>query len=123
MLEAVALWRGEPTELASADWALPEVESRRAKVGALATRAGELLLAHGDADRAREMALLALDVDAWSDRAHHLVVRAHAAEGQWRAAQAAVADYGDALREVGVGDEEVLRRLADLEGVVGTLTP
>ena len=46
---------------------------------ALAARAGELLLAQGDADRARELGELALEVDAWSDRAHHLVVRAHAA--------------------------------------------
>ncbi len=123
MVEAVALWRGEPIDLAAADWALPDVEARRAKVAALAARAGELLLAHGDADRAREMGEVALDVDAWSDRAHHLVVRAHAAVGHRRAAHAAVAGYGVALREVGLRDDEVRRRLADLEAVVGTLTP
>jgi LuxR family transcriptional regulator, maltose regulon positive regulatory protein len=122
MLQAVELWRGEPTELAAADWALPDVEARRAKVGVLAGRAGELLLAQGDADRARELGELALEVDAWSDRAHHLVVRALAATGDRRAAHAAVARYGEALREVGVRDAEVRQRLDDLGSVIGTLT-
>jgi DNA-binding SARP family transcriptional activator len=123
MIEAVALWRGEPIDLAAADWALTDVEARRAKLAALATRAGELLLAHGDADRAREMGEVALGVDAWSDRAHHVVVRAHATVGHRRAAHAAVAGYGLALREIGLRDDEVRRRLADLEAVVGTLAP
>ena len=123
MLQAVELWRGEPTELAAADWALPDVEARRAKVGALAGRAGELLLAQGDADRARELGEVALGVDAWSDRAHHLVVRALAATGDRRAAHAAVARYGEALREVGIRDAEVRQRLDDLRSVIGTLTP
>jgi DNA-binding SARP family transcriptional activator len=123
MLEAVALWRDEPTDLAAADWALPEVEARRTKLGALATRAGELLLAHGDADRALEMGEIALGVDAWSDRAHHVVVRAHATVGHRRAAHAAVAGYGTALREIGLRDDEVRRRLADLEAAVGALVP
>jgi LuxR family transcriptional regulator, maltose regulon positive regulatory protein len=123
MVEAVALWRSEPIDLAGAEWALPDVEARRAKLGALATRAGELLLAHGDADRAREMGEVALGVDAWSDRAHHLVVRAHATVGHRRAAHEAVAGYGTALREIGLRDDEVRRRLADLEAAVGALAP
>ena len=123
MVEAVGLWRGEPIDLAMADWALPDVEARRTKLAALATRAGELLLAHGDADRAREMGEIALGVDAWSDRAHHVVVRAHATVGDRRAAPAAIAGYGGALREIGVRDEKVRRRLADLEAIVGTLAP
>lgn len=122
MVEAVALWRGEPIDLA-ADWALPDIEGRRAKLVTLATRAGELLLAHGDADRAGEMGEVALGVDAWSDRAHHLVVRAHATVGHRRAAHAAVAGYGIALREIGLRDDDVRRRLADLEAIVGTLAP
>ena len=69
------------------------------------------------------MAEVALGVDAWSDRAHHLVVRAHATVGHRRAAHAAVAGYGIALREVGLRDDEVRRRLADLEAVVGALSP
>ncbi len=123
MVEAVELWRGEPIDLAVADWALPDVEARRTKLAALATRAGELLLAHGDADRAREMGEVALGVDAWSDRAHHVVVRAHATVGHRRAARAAVAGYGNALREIGLRDDEISRRLADLEALVGTLAP
>jgi DNA-binding SARP family transcriptional activator len=123
MLDAVALWRGEPTELAAADWALPDVEARRAKVAAIAARAGELVLAHGDADRARDLGEIALGVDAWSDRAHRLLVRAHATVGRRRAARDAVEGYGTALREVGMRDDEVRERLAELEAVVGMLTP
>lgn len=123
MLEAVALWRGEPTELATAEWALPGVESRRARLATLAARAGELVLAHGDADRARELGEIALGVDAWSDRAHQLVVRAHATVGRRRAARQAVSGYGTALREIGMPDDEVRQRLTDLESVVAMLAP
>ena len=123
MLEAVGLWRGEPTELAGAGWALAEVEARRAKVAVLAQRAGELLLAQGHADQARELGELALGVDAWSDRAHHLVVRAHATAGRSRAARTAIAGYGEALVELGLGDDEVRRRLADLARAVESAAP
>lgn len=123
MVEAVALWRGEPTDLAGADWALADVEARRARLAELATRAGELLLAHGDADRAREMAEVALGVDAWSDRSHHLVVRAHATVGRRRAARASIAAYGSVLHELGLRDDEVRQRIAQLEDLVDTLAP
>lgn len=118
MLDALDLWRGEPTEVAAADWAIAEVEARRARVAGLAERAGVLLLAQGHAERAARLGELALAVDPWADGAHELVVRAHAATGRRRAARAAATAYGDALRELGLGDDEIRRRLRRVERAI-----
>jgi DNA-binding SARP family transcriptional activator/transcriptional regulator with XRE-family HTH domain len=57
---AVELWRGEPTELASEPWAVVAVGQRRIRFAATATRAGELLLAQGNAECAQALAREAL---------------------------------------------------------------
>lgn len=101
MRRAVTLWRGDPSELASEDWALTDVEERRIRVVELATRAGELLLAKDQPDEARQMGEAALRVDPWSERAHKIVVAAHTALGHDRAAQQARARYSAALDELG----------------------
>jgi len=101
MLDAVRLWRGHPNELASNDWALPAVEDRRQRFVAMATRAGELLLARGAHDEGRRMAEAALEGDPWSDRAFHLVIAAHQAAGQHHAARSARHRYERAKRELG----------------------
>ena len=111
MLDAVALWRGDPTELAAEDWALPEVEQRRARLASLATRAGELLLASEGAERAAELGEVALGVDPWFDRAHRLVVQAHAASGDRGAARRALDRYRQALVDVGVRPDDASRTL------------
>jgi DNA-binding SARP family transcriptional activator len=124
MLEAVALWRGEPTELAASEWALPGIEERRARLASLATRAGELLLARGgSAEQAGELGEVARRVDPWSDRAHHLVVRAHAAAGRRRSALDAIASYGAALREIGLPADDVHHRLDELRALVDAPVP
>jgi DNA-binding SARP family transcriptional activator len=102
MREAVALWRGDPSELAANDWALPDVEERRLRMVQMATRAGELLLARGDAEAARQMAEAALRCDPWGERAHHVVVAAHRAAGHHRAALSAEQRYREVLVELGV---------------------
>jgi DNA-binding SARP family transcriptional activator len=89
MREAVELWRVEPGELALHDWALPEVEARRVRVVRMAARAGELLLARGEPDEARRLAEVALANDPWWEPAHRVVVAAHEAVGDRRAADAA----------------------------------
>jgi LuxR family transcriptional regulator, maltose regulon positive regulatory protein len=101
MLEAVRLWRGYPSELALNDWALPAVEERRLRLVSMACRAGELLLAHGEHDEARQLAETALDSDPWCERAHHVVIAAHEAAGQHRAARSARHRYDDVRRELG----------------------
>ena len=115
-LGAVDLWRGEPTELVSEPWAVPLVEQRRLRFAAVATRAGELLLAHGDADRARALAERALAIDPWLEAAHRLVVAAHRATGDDLAARRALGRYREAIDDLGLGPDEatlIVERLLD----------
>jgi LuxR family transcriptional regulator, maltose regulon positive regulatory protein len=120
MHRAVALWRGDPSELANEDWALPEVEERRLRLVDLASRAGELSLAKGQPEDARRCGQLALSVDPWSERAHYLVVAGHHAAGDDHAARRALERYHDRLHELGIDpatDTGMLQRLAgQLEG-------
>jgi DNA-binding SARP family transcriptional activator len=115
-LGAVELWRGEPTELVSGPWAVPLIEGRRLRFAAVATRAGELLLAHGDVERARALADRALAVDPWLESAHRLVVAAHRTTGDDLAARRALGRYREAIRDLGLGPDEatlMIERLLD----------
>jgi LuxR family transcriptional regulator, maltose regulon positive regulatory protein len=115
-LGAVDLWRGEPTELVSEPWAVPVVEQRRLRFAAVATRAGELLLAHGDAARAQSLAERALAIDPWLESAHRLVVAAHRATGDDLAARRALGRYREAIADLGLGPDEatlMVERLLD----------
>jgi DNA-binding SARP family transcriptional activator len=100
MTRAIGLWRGDPLELAAYDWALPEVEERTYRLVTMASRAGELLLARGDADEARHLAETALRHDPWCERAHRVVVSAHDATGHHHAARDAQQRYQEALTEL-----------------------
>jgi LuxR family maltose regulon positive regulatory protein len=71
-LRAVELWRGEPTELASEPWAVVAVGQRRIRFAATATRAGELLLAQGNAECAQALARLALTAHPGLEAARRL---------------------------------------------------
>jgi DNA-binding SARP family transcriptional activator len=115
-LVAVDLWRGEPTELVSEPWAVPIVEQRRLRFAAVATRAGELLLAHGDAERAHALADRALAIDPWLESAHRLVVAAHRTAGDDLAARRALGRYREAIRDLGLSPDEatlMVERLLD----------
>ena len=115
-LGAVDLWRGEPTELVSEPWAVPLVEQRRLRFAAVATRAGELLLAHGEAERAHALADRALAIDPWMESAHRLVVAAHRATGDDLAARRALGRYREAIHDLGFGPDEatlMVERLLD----------
>ena len=113
--QAVDLWRDDPTELALQEWALPDIEERRLRLVQMAARAGELLLARDDPDEARRMGQAALRCDPWCERAHHVVVAAHLAGGQHRAARDALGRYREALAELGLSPDESARKLAPLE--------
>lgn len=116
--QAVALWRGDPSELANEDWALPEVEERRVRLIDLANRAGELSLAKGRPEDARRLGQLALSVDPWSERAHYLVVAGHHAAGDDRAARHALERYHDRLDELGLNPTTATPMLLRLEAAV-----
>ena len=122
MEKAVARWRGDPAELASEDWALADVEDRRMQVVELAARAGELHLAKGAPDAARQVAEAALRVDPWCDRAHRSVVAAHVALGDHSATSRALQRYRAALQEVGVSAAEARREAAQLAASLGVGT-
>jgi LuxR family transcriptional regulator, maltose regulon positive regulatory protein len=120
MREAVDLWRGDPSELATDQWAVGEVEERRLRLADLANRTGELLLAKGEPAAARRVAQVTLGIDPWSERAHYVVISADIAEGNHRAAQQALRRYQDAMHELGVDTsasaslvERLTRRLQD----------
>jgi DNA-binding SARP family transcriptional activator len=115
-LRAVELWRGEPTDLVSQPWALAPLEERRRRFAALATRAGELLLARGSAEGAQALAERALAVDPWLEAAHRLVVAANHALGDDLSARRALTRYRDAVREIGLDPDEstlMIERLLD----------
>jgi two-component SAPR family response regulator len=114
MRAAVALWRDDPSELAAESWAVAEVEERRLRVVTLAVRAGELLLASGEPDEARHLGAVALRVDPWSPRAHHVVVSALAALDDTAAARRALDRYRDTLTELGVRPADQARKLEPL---------
>ena len=115
-LTAVDLWRGEPTELLSDEWALAPFEQRRRQFTLVATRAGELLLARGRFDRVHALAEAALALDPWLEPAHRLVVAGHRAAGFNLAAQQALRRYREAVRELGMSPDQatlMVERLVD----------
>ncbi len=114
MQQAVALWRGQPSELAGNDWALPDVEGRRRRLVGLAARASELLLARDEPDEARRTAETALRVDPWSERSHHVVVAAHIAAGDEGAAHRAIDQYRGTLEELSLTPAEVALKVGRL---------
>ncbi|HMG41166.1 MAG TPA: BTAD domain-containing putative transcriptional regulator [Acidimicrobiales bacterium] len=119
MRAAVALWRGDPTELAGEEWALPEVEQRRQRLVAMACRAGELLLARGEPDEAEELAAAALQADIWSERGHHVSVAAHVARRDDRGVRAALDRYDTALVDLGLVAADRASRLRELAAAAG----
>ena len=105
-LHAVELWRGEPTELLSDQWAVAAFEQRRRRFTTVATRAGELLMARGRFDEAQVLAEQALAIDPWLEAAHRLVVAAHRAAGFGLSAQRALRRYREAIGELGLTPDQ-----------------
>jgi DNA-binding SARP family transcriptional activator len=102
---ALALWRGDYLTDVYDDWAVPERDRLRARFLAASVRAGELLLARGDIDRALLMGTRALEAEPWSEMAHRLVLAAHVARGDRASARRALDRCYQALDELGVEPE------------------
>jgi LuxR family maltose regulon positive regulatory protein len=117
-LEAIDLWRGDPTEVASEAWAMNALEQRRLRMVAVTVRAGELLLARGSTEHAHTLAEQAVGIDPWHESAHRLVVATHSARHDAVAARRALVRYREAIGELGLSPDEatlmVERLLADV---------
>jgi DNA-binding SARP family transcriptional activator len=118
MRQAVALWRGDPRELENNDWALPDLEERRLRLVRMAVRAGELLLARDQPDAARRICERALQVDPWAETAHHVIIEAHLALGEHRAAARALERCQSALAEISPSAARTSARLQRLTRLV-----
>ncbi len=112
-LRAADLWRSDPADLSDA-WAVPLIEQRRSRFAAIATRAGELLLARGDLEDAHKLAERALDLDPWLEAAHRLVVAARRASGDNLAARRALGRYHETVRDLGFTPSEATRMVERL---------
>lgn len=104
-LKAAELWRGEPIEVASQPWGIAPMENRRRRFATIATRAGELLLAHGDIERSHTLAGQALAVDPWMEAAHRLTVAIHRSQGDNLAAHRALSRYRESIHDLGFGPD------------------
>jgi LuxR family maltose regulon positive regulatory protein len=116
ILQAVELWRGEPTELLSEHWAVPLLEQLRRRFATMATRGGELLLGQGRLDQAHALAEQALAIDPWLEGPHRLVVATHRAAGDDLAARGALSRYRAAIHDLGLSPDEatlMVERLLD----------
>lgn len=116
LLGAVALYRGTfMADLGPEEWVLDERNRLRARFVGAAVRAGELALAHGDAERARRLADQAIAEEPWSEPARRLLVAAHLDLGDRAAARRALDACLAMLDELGVEPETdteiVVRRL------------
>ncbi|HEX6567681.1 MAG TPA: BTAD domain-containing putative transcriptional regulator, partial [Acidimicrobiales bacterium] len=111
-LAAVDLYRGPAHEgVADAEWIDLAREHHATRFAAAATRAGELLVGRGDAERAEEVARRAIAVDPWAEGAYAVLVSAALARGDRPAARRALDRALAALAELGVEPSDELGRL------------
>src|SRR5690606_32500499 len=88
LLAAVAAYRGPfLADLGPEEWVVDERDRLRARFVDAAVRGGELALAGGDVDRARDLADRAIAEERWSEPARRLLVAAHLERGARAAAR------------------------------------
>jgi DNA-binding SARP family transcriptional activator len=106
-LAAVDVYRGDlHAELPDAEWAVIDREHYRTRFLAAAIRAGQLLVARGDIDRAETVAGRALLVDPFSEAAHAVMVSAAMAAGDRSTARRRLETCFAALAELGLEPSE-----------------
>ncbi|WP_138731869.1 BTAD domain-containing putative transcriptional regulator [Modestobacter excelsi] len=110
---AAALWGGDLlADVAGGSWLDWERDRLRSRFVASAVRAGDLLLARGDAEAARSLAERALRVDDCSETAHQLLVAVHLADDDLVDAHRALRRCQHMLSELGVPPQPRTRSLA-----------
>jgi DNA-binding SARP family transcriptional activator len=111
-LAAVGVYRGDlHCELPDAEWAVIDREHYRTRFLAAAIRAGQLLVARGDTDRAEEVTGRALAVDRFSEAAHAVLVTAALAQGDRSTARRRLEAGLAALAELGLEPSEATLQL------------
>jgi ATP/maltotriose-dependent transcriptional regulator MalT/DNA-binding SARP family transcriptional activator len=113
-LAAVSLYRDQlHVDLPEADWFALDRVHYRTKFVRAAVRAGQLLIGHGDIDRAHAVAQRALQADHWAEDAYGVLIAAALARGDRSAARRLLKHCLDSLAELGAApspDTEQLRR-------------
>lgn len=116
-LRGANLWRGDPTEICE-PWALSLIERQRRRFAAVATRAGELLLAQGNVEGAQTLAERVLEAEPWLEAGHRLLVASHRANSDDLSVRRALDRYEEAAREHGFSPSEATRMVERLLGSV-----
>ena len=111
-LEATDLYRGDyAADAGSAGWVLATRERFRVQFVNAAVRAGSLLVARGDAERAVELATRAIAAEPWSEPARTLLGEAYLQLGDLSSARRAVEHCDAMLAGLGVDGTETLAML------------
>ena len=115
-LAAVALYRDQlHVDLPEADWFALDRVHYRTKFVRAAVRAGQLLIGHGDIDRAHGVAQRALQADPWAEDAYGVLVAAALARGDRSAARRLLNHCLETLEELGTtpstATEQLRRRV------------
>ena len=122
-LAATSLYRGDlHTELSDTDWLAVDRERCRISFVASATRAAQLLVAHGDPDRAEALAQRALRVDPWAEEAHTVLAAAALARGDRSAALRNLQRCLSTLSDLGIEPSATTRQLQRRIDVAGAVT-
>lgn len=109
---ATDVYRGDLlSDLPEASWADIEREHCRTRFVAAAVRAGELLVASNEPNRAEQLAQRALAVDEWSEPAYGVLASAALTRGDRSAALHIIDRCGEMLRDLGVEPSHATRRL------------
>ncbi|MGY1640550.1 BTAD domain-containing putative transcriptional regulator [Geodermatophilus sp. SYSU D00703] len=110
---AAELWGGDLlADVAGGTWLEWERDRLRSRFVTSAVRAGNLLLARGDAEAARALAERALRADGCSEDAYQLLVAVHLADGDLVDASRALRRCQQMLGELGVPPQPRTRSLA-----------
>jgi DNA-binding SARP family transcriptional activator len=111
-LAAVALYRDQlHVDLPEAEWFALDRVHYRTKFVRAAVRAGQLLIGHGDIDRAHGVAQRALQADPWAEDAYGVLVAAALARGDRSAARRLLDHCLATLSELGAAPSPATQQL------------
>lgn len=120
--KATELWTGEYlVDIGDSAWLQFERDRLRGRFISSALRAGDLLLALGDAGSASRLASRVLQADEFSESAYQLLIAAYLAIKDRTGASRQLRRCADMLRNLGVAPQPATRALA--ERIAGTAKP